>query len=275
MLFDDEGTLLTHSPDTYKIPAVGDVPDDFRVQLLENAPQPDVIHGSKAVGEPPLMLAIGGGDRAAPRGRRVRPAGARGRAEAAVHARGAARRGRRRACRLTAAAQCYRPEAKSASVGNAGECFRPCERRARPSSAPAIPAPVENLEVTSEPNASPQSPAHPQGQVEPPRIVCDMAKFSFTQEVGCMNDGWVEFCAAKAGAPVTTASRAIAPDVTIVEGVAGHAGCNEATEYLVSQPLQTGDCNRRYGALTDAAWNTLCALSQLPETEHFVPGFGE
>ena len=54
-----EGKLLTHSPDTYKIPAVGDMPQDFRLRLLENAPNPKkTIHRSKAVGEPPFMLAI-------------------------------------------------------------------------------------------------------------------------------------------------------------------------------------------------------------------------
>jgi xanthine dehydrogenase large subunit len=58
VLFDPKGTLLTHSPDTYKIPAFGDAPIDFRVKLLDDAAQPDVIHGSKAVGEPPLMLAL-------------------------------------------------------------------------------------------------------------------------------------------------------------------------------------------------------------------------
>ncbi|MEW5853253.1 MAG: xanthine dehydrogenase molybdopterin binding subunit [Myxococcota bacterium] len=59
VLFDAKGRLLTHSPSTYKIPAVGEAPEDFRVSLLERAPQDGVIHGSKAVGEPPLMLAIG------------------------------------------------------------------------------------------------------------------------------------------------------------------------------------------------------------------------
>ncbi len=59
VLFDDKGYLRTHSPDTYKIPAIGDVPQDFRVRLLQNAPQDGVVHGSKAVGEPPFMLAIG------------------------------------------------------------------------------------------------------------------------------------------------------------------------------------------------------------------------
>jgi xanthine dehydrogenase large subunit len=57
---DDTGRLLTHSPDTYKIPAVGDAPEAFHVALLEHAPQHDVVHGSKAVGEPPLMLALTG-----------------------------------------------------------------------------------------------------------------------------------------------------------------------------------------------------------------------
>ena len=56
--WDDAGRLLTHSPDTYKIPAVGDMPQIFNVTLLKRATQKGVIHGSKAVGEPPLMLAI-------------------------------------------------------------------------------------------------------------------------------------------------------------------------------------------------------------------------
>ncbi len=58
LVFDDKGYLRTHSPDTYKIPACGDAPVDFRVELLSNAEQHNVIHGSKAVGEPPLMLAL-------------------------------------------------------------------------------------------------------------------------------------------------------------------------------------------------------------------------
>ncbi|TAL05158.1 MAG: xanthine dehydrogenase molybdopterin binding subunit, partial [Verrucomicrobia bacterium] len=58
LVWNDKGVLLTHSPDTYKIPAVGDRPLEFNVTLLPNATQPNTIHGSKAVGEPPLMLAI-------------------------------------------------------------------------------------------------------------------------------------------------------------------------------------------------------------------------
>ncbi|MDF2692480.1 MAG: xanthine dehydrogenase, molybdopterin binding subunit, partial [Labilithrix sp.] len=53
-----DGKLLTHSASTYQIPSIGDAPERFNVELLSNAAQPGVIHGSKAVGEPPLMLAI-------------------------------------------------------------------------------------------------------------------------------------------------------------------------------------------------------------------------
>jgi xanthine dehydrogenase molybdopterin-binding subunit B len=58
LVWDSHGQLLTHSPDTYKIPAVGDAPEVFNVAFLSQATQANVIHGSKAVGEPPLMLAI-------------------------------------------------------------------------------------------------------------------------------------------------------------------------------------------------------------------------
>lgn len=56
--WNDEGILLTHSASTYAIPAFSDAPLDFRVNLLTDAAQHNTIHGSKAVGEPPLMLAI-------------------------------------------------------------------------------------------------------------------------------------------------------------------------------------------------------------------------
>ena len=55
---DEQGRLLNHSPDTYKIPTLRDIPKDFRVQLMENVPHTGTIHRSKAVGEPPFMLAI-------------------------------------------------------------------------------------------------------------------------------------------------------------------------------------------------------------------------
>jgi xanthine dehydrogenase molybdopterin-binding subunit B len=58
LVWDKDGKLLTHSPDTYKIPSIGDTPREFNVAFLSNATQHNTIFGSKAVGEPPLMLAI-------------------------------------------------------------------------------------------------------------------------------------------------------------------------------------------------------------------------
>ncbi|HTV96295.1 MAG TPA: xanthine dehydrogenase molybdopterin binding subunit [Steroidobacteraceae bacterium] len=53
------GLLGTHAPSTYKIPTARDWPADARVELLPAAPNhEDAIFRSKAVGEPPLMLAI-------------------------------------------------------------------------------------------------------------------------------------------------------------------------------------------------------------------------
>jgi xanthine dehydrogenase molybdopterin binding subunit/xanthine dehydrogenase small subunit len=56
--WDAMGMLLTHSASTYQIPTIGDAPTVFHVELLPDAAQANTIHGSKAVGEPPLMLAI-------------------------------------------------------------------------------------------------------------------------------------------------------------------------------------------------------------------------
>ena len=57
LVFDAEGRLMTHAPSTYKIPVASDVPADFRVALFPNANREDTVYRSKAVGEPPLMLA--------------------------------------------------------------------------------------------------------------------------------------------------------------------------------------------------------------------------
>ena len=59
LVWDGKGRLMTHGPSTYKIPGSRDVPPRFRVHFLEDAPNPaPTIYRSKAVGEPPLMLAI-------------------------------------------------------------------------------------------------------------------------------------------------------------------------------------------------------------------------
>ena len=57
--WDDSGVLLTTGASTYKIPAIGDTPEHFEVKIKPNiSNHENTIHKSKAVGEPPLMLAI-------------------------------------------------------------------------------------------------------------------------------------------------------------------------------------------------------------------------
>ena len=56
--WNEKGFLLTHSPDTYKIPTINDIPVDFRISLLHDFPNEGTIRKSKAVGEPPFMLAF-------------------------------------------------------------------------------------------------------------------------------------------------------------------------------------------------------------------------
>uniref|UniRef100_A0A8C5P1W4 Xanthine dehydrogenase/oxidase n=1 Tax=Jaculus jaculus TaxID=51337 RepID=A0A8C5P1W4_JACJA len=55
--YSPEGSLHTRGPSTYKIPAFGSIPVEFRVSLLRDCPNKKAIYASKAVGEPPLFLA--------------------------------------------------------------------------------------------------------------------------------------------------------------------------------------------------------------------------
>lgn len=57
LVWDATGRLRTHAPSTYKIPAISDTPEAFTVTLWDEANREETIHRSKAVGEPPLMLA--------------------------------------------------------------------------------------------------------------------------------------------------------------------------------------------------------------------------
>jgi xanthine dehydrogenase large subunit len=52
------GRLLTQAASTYKLPSFSEMPETFNVTLLRNATEDGAIYGSKAVGEPPLMLAF-------------------------------------------------------------------------------------------------------------------------------------------------------------------------------------------------------------------------
>jgi xanthine dehydrogenase large subunit len=56
--WDAEGRLRTHAPSTYKIPCLSDRPKAFNIALWDGENREQAIHRSKAVGEPPFMLAI-------------------------------------------------------------------------------------------------------------------------------------------------------------------------------------------------------------------------
>ncbi|WP_245684951.1 xanthine dehydrogenase molybdopterin binding subunit [Streptomyces exfoliatus] len=52
------GRLLTQAASTYKLPSFSEMPEEFNVRLLANATEEGAVYGSKAVGEPPVMLAF-------------------------------------------------------------------------------------------------------------------------------------------------------------------------------------------------------------------------
>ena len=53
------GQITTHSPSTYKIPAVSDMPDKFNVEIYKKGKNiENVVNKSKTTGEPPLMNAM-------------------------------------------------------------------------------------------------------------------------------------------------------------------------------------------------------------------------
>ncbi|MEV8313895.1 xanthine dehydrogenase molybdopterin binding subunit [Streptomyces sp. NPDC059900] len=54
----NRGRLLTQAASTYKLPSFSEMPEEFNVTLMENATEEGAVYGSKAVGEPPLMLAF-------------------------------------------------------------------------------------------------------------------------------------------------------------------------------------------------------------------------
>jgi xanthine dehydrogenase large subunit len=58
LFYNDQGLLLSHAPSTYKIPNVQDTPRIFNINLLENDENFSNVRGTKAVGEPPLLLGI-------------------------------------------------------------------------------------------------------------------------------------------------------------------------------------------------------------------------
>ncbi len=55
---ESRGRFLTQSASTYKLPSFSEMPDEFNVTMLKDSSEAGAIYGSKAVGEPPLGLAI-------------------------------------------------------------------------------------------------------------------------------------------------------------------------------------------------------------------------
>jgi xanthine dehydrogenase large subunit len=58
LLWDDSGRVISNGPANYKIPTAFDVPRIFNVALYQRPNSEQTVFNSKAVGEPPLMLAI-------------------------------------------------------------------------------------------------------------------------------------------------------------------------------------------------------------------------
>ncbi len=58
LVWNADGRLATHAPSTYKIPATGDMPARLSIALWPEPNREDNVGGSKAVGEPPFMLAL-------------------------------------------------------------------------------------------------------------------------------------------------------------------------------------------------------------------------
>lgn len=58
LVYASDGTLLSHSPTTYKIPAITDVPPIFNCAMFDNDDNIHNVRRSKAVGEPPLLLGV-------------------------------------------------------------------------------------------------------------------------------------------------------------------------------------------------------------------------
>ncbi|XP_014677287.1 PREDICTED: xanthine dehydrogenase/oxidase-like, partial [Priapulus caudatus] len=57
--YSPEGLMYTRGPGMYKIPGFTDIPAEFNVSLLRDSPSPNykAVYSSKAIGEPPLLLA--------------------------------------------------------------------------------------------------------------------------------------------------------------------------------------------------------------------------
>ncbi|WP_342375312.1 hypothetical protein NVS55_28960 [Myxococcus stipitatus] len=116
----------------------------------------------------------------------------------------------------------------------------------------------------------------PTSDAPPKATACPTSqKFKFTQETGCRNDGSVEFCLPTGNDALVARVKAIAPTVQEAGASRGRAGCNVPEETLYFFPTAEAECHARHGALTPAAWDTLCRLAELPEVRQLVPTWYE
>ena len=117
------GRLATQAASTYKLPSFSEMPEVFNVALLERAHEDGAVYGSKAVGEPPLMLAFSVREALRQAAAAFGPAGRQRRPGLAGHARGGLLGGRAGARGGTAHGHV------SDGRGRTGRRARPARRR--------------------------------------------------------------------------------------------------------------------------------------------------
>lgn len=108
-------------------------------------------------------------------------------------------------------------------------------------------------------------------------VPADGGVISFTQATGCQNDGFVEFCLPN-DQRVLAEVLAINPAIYQLLDAHGRANCDTTWEHLYFFPTPQDDtsiCLAPLGAMSDATWNQILALSKIPEIRAIVPTFFE
>ncbi|MCP3162260.1 hypothetical protein [Myxococcus qinghaiensis] len=104
---------------------------------------------------------------------------------------------------------------------------------------------------------------------------CPTHKLDFTQETGCRNDGSVEFCLPTGDEALLARVRQITSTSLQSGASRGRVGCNIPEETLYFFPTGDTECVSRHGALTPAAWATLCRIAELPVIRKITPTWYE
>ena len=96
-------------------------------------------------------------------------------------------------------------------------------------------------------------------------------KITFTRELGCGNDGSVEFCIPSNDAGVVSRVTAVSSTITCAPG-GGRAMCNDPALLLCTYPTAfPGQCEADHGAMTSEVWAQMCSLSAFDEIHAIVP----